>query len=107
MSLIPSKAKEKIQANLPVLAINPFAGGFDVAELVSRQGIDILFIDCERAGIAIETVGPMARAAQYHGVAAVVRSKVDRLKNGSVFLIEGLTALLYLELKQQKMLESF
>lgn len=89
MSLIPSKAKEKIQANLPVLAINPFAGGFDVAELVSRQGIDILFIDCERAGIAIETVGPMTRAAQYHGVAAVVRSKSRQVEEWVSILDRG------------------
>ena len=70
-----SQAKNKIQANEPVLAINTFAGGFDVADLVSKLGIDILFIDCERAGIGIDMVGPMARAAQRHGAAAVVRSK--------------------------------
>jgi len=80
MTRLLPKAKEKIQSNMPVLAINPFAGGFDLAELVSRQGIDILFIDCERAGIAIETVGPMARAAQHHGVAAIVRSRTKQVE---------------------------
>lgn len=89
MSTNPSIAKEKIKANLPVLAINPFAGGFDVAELVSRQGIDILFIDCERAGIAIETVGPMARSAQHYGVASVVRSKSRHVEEWVSILDRG------------------
>ena len=34
-----SQAKNKIQANEPVLAINTFAGGFDVADLVSKLGM--------------------------------------------------------------------
>jgi len=88
-----SNAKNKIQANEPVLAINTFAGGFDVADLVSRLGIDILFIDCERAGIGIETVGPMARAAQCHGAAAVVRSKTRQVEDWVSYLDRGIDGL--------------
>lgn len=88
-----SQAKTKIQADEPVLAINTFAGGFDVADLVSKLGIDILFIDCERAGIGIETVGPMARAAQRHGVAAVVRSKSRHVEDWVSYLDRGIDGL--------------
>lgn len=88
-----SRAKNKIQANEPVLAINTFAGGFDVADLVSRLGIDILFIDCERAGIGIDQVGPMARAAQRHGAAAVVRSKTRYVEDWVSYLDRGIDGL--------------
>lgn len=88
-----SNAKNKIQANEPVLAINTFAGGFDIADLVSKQSIDILFIDCERAGIGIETVGPMARAAQRHGAAAVVRSKSRQVEDWVSYLDRGVDGL--------------
>ena len=88
-----SNAKNKIQANEPVLAINTFAGGFDVADLVSRLGIDILFIDCERAAIGIEMVGPMARAAQRHGAAAVVRSKTRQVEDWVSYLDRGIDGL--------------
>ena len=88
-----SHAKNKIQANEPVLAINTFAGGFDVADLVSRLGIDILFIDCERAGIGIDMVGPMALAAQRHGAAAVVRSKTRQVEDWVSYLDRGIDGL--------------
>jgi 4-hydroxy-2-oxoheptanedioate aldolase len=88
-----SKAKNKIQANQPVLAINTFAGGFDVADLVSKLGIDVLFIDCERAGIGIDTVGPMARAAQRYGAAAVVRSKSRQVEDWVSYLDRGIDGL--------------
>ena len=88
-----SRAKIKIQANEPVLAISTFAGGFDVADLVSRLGIDILFIDCERAAIGIEMVGPMARAAQRHGAAAVVRSKTRQVEDWVSYLDRGIDGL--------------
>jgi len=88
-----SQAKNKIQANQPVLAINTFAGGFDVADLVSKLGIDVLFIDCERAGIGIDTVGPMARAAQRYGAAAVVRSKSRQVEDWVSYLDRGIDGL--------------
>ncbi len=88
-----SQAKNKIQANEPVLAINTFTGGFEVADLVSKLGIDILFIDCERAGIGIEMVGPMARAAQRHGAAAVVRSKSRQVEDWVSYLDRGIDGL--------------
>lgn len=88
-----SNAKNKIQADEPVLAINTFAGGFDIADLVSRQGIDVLFIDCERAAIGIETVGPMARAAQRYGVAAVVRSQSRQVEDWVSYLDRGIDGL--------------
>jgi 4-hydroxy-2-oxoheptanedioate aldolase len=88
-----SNAKNKIHADEPVLAINTFAGSFDLADLISRLGIDILFIDCERAGIGIESVGPMARAAQRHGVAAVVRSKTRQVEDWVSYLDRGIDGL--------------
>ena len=94
MTNFRSNAKNKIQANEPVLAINTFAGGFDVADLVSKLGIDILFIDCERAGIGIDMVGPMARAAQRHGAAAVVRSKTRQVEDWVSYLDRGIDGLI-------------
>jgi 4-hydroxy-2-oxoheptanedioate aldolase len=88
-----SNAKNKIQADEPVLAINTFAGGFEVADLVSKLGIDVLFIDCERAGIGIEMVGPMARAAQRYGAAAVVRSKSRQVEDWVSYLDRGIDGL--------------
>jgi ActR/RegA family two-component response regulator len=57
-------------------------------------GIDILFIDCERAGIGIDMVGPMARAAQRHGAAAVVRSKTRQVEDWVSYLDRGIDGLI-------------
>lgn len=69
-----TKAKDKIVAREPVIAMNPGGVALDMAELLGVLNLDILFIDCERTGIGLESVGPMARAAQMHGTAAIVRS---------------------------------
>jgi hypothetical protein len=82
MTIFRSNAKNKIQADEPVLAINTFAGGFDVADLVSKLGIDILFIDCERPALASTWWGPwlepLSGMAQQRWFAA----KPGRLRTG-------------------------
>ena len=70
----PSRAKIRIAAGQPVISVNPGGVAIDLAGVLGQMGADVLFIDCERTAIGIESVGPMARAAQIHGTAAVVRS---------------------------------
>lgn len=70
----PSRAKSRIAAGQPVISVNPGGVAIDLAGVLGQMGADVLFIDCERTAIGIESVGPMARAAQIHGTAAVVRS---------------------------------
>jgi 4-hydroxy-2-oxoheptanedioate aldolase len=69
----PSRAKTRIAAGQPVISVNPGGVAIDLAGVLAQMGADVLFIDCERTAIGIESVGPMARAAQVHGTAAVAR----------------------------------
>jgi len=69
----PTRAKTRISARQPVVSINPGGVAIDLAGAVAQMGADVLFIDCERTAIGVESIGPMARAAQVHGAAAVVR----------------------------------
>jgi 2-keto-3-deoxy-L-rhamnonate aldolase RhmA len=69
-----TRAKDKIAARQPVIAINAGGVALEAVDLLGGMGLDVLFIDCERTAIGLESVGPMARAAQAHGAAAVVRS---------------------------------
>ena len=67
-------AKTAIEAGKPIIAVNP--GGFapPVVDAVAAHGADCLFIDCERTAISLESVPLLARAAQAHGLSAIVRS---------------------------------
>jgi 4-hydroxy-2-oxoheptanedioate aldolase len=69
-----SRAKQMLADGKPVIAVNIGGPSADHVEMLGKVGGDCAFIDCERGGISLESVGPMARAAQAYGMAAVVRS---------------------------------
>lgn len=67
-------AKTAIEAGRAVIAVNPGGCALPVVDAVAANGADCLFIDCERTAVGIESVPVLARAAQAHGLSAVVRS---------------------------------
>lgn len=67
-------AKNAIEAGRPVIAVNPGGYSMPVVDALAASGADCLFIDCERTAISVESVPMMARAAQAHGLSAIVRS---------------------------------
>jgi 4-hydroxy-2-oxoheptanedioate aldolase len=67
-------AKQRIANGQPVLMVNPGGVAVPVADLVGRLGAHGLFIDCERTAVSIDNVPVMARAAQAHGLRALVRT---------------------------------
>ncbi len=69
-----SRAKQMLTDCKPVIAVNIGGPSADHVELLGKVGGDCAFIDCERTGVGLESVGPMTRAAHAFGMAAVVRS---------------------------------
>lgn len=61
-----------------VLMVNPGGYAPDIVDILARLGAKCLFIDCERTPVGIESVGPLARIAQRHGMAAIVRAESAR-----------------------------
>ena len=57
-----------------MIAINPGGPSLEAVDLLGSLGLEVLFIDCERTAIGLESIAPMARTAQVHGTAAIVRS---------------------------------
>ena len=70
--MIPSKAK--LAAGGALLSVNPGGANLTAVDMIARLGADVIFIDAERSVMGIESVHAMARAAQAHGLAAVVRT---------------------------------
>lgn len=68
------KAKDRLAKGQPVLVVNPGGAAPDAVDILARLGVDIVFIDCERTAVGIESVAPMSRAAQARGASAIVRS---------------------------------
>ncbi|MEP9375549.1 aldolase/citrate lyase family protein [Aquabacter sp. CN5-332] len=68
------RAKNAIEAGKPVIAVNPGGFALPVVDALAACGTDCLFIDCERTAISVESVPMLARAAQAHGMSAIVRS---------------------------------
>lgn len=68
------RAKTAIEAGKPVIAVNPGGYAPPVVDAIAANGADCLFIDCERTAVSLESVPLLARAAQAHGLSAIVRS---------------------------------
>ncbi len=68
------RAKTAIEAGKPVIAVNPGGFALPAVDAIAACGADCLFIDCERTAVSIESVPMLARAAQAHGMSAIVRS---------------------------------
>lgn len=55
--------------------VNPGGASVDVVDMLAHVGAKCLFIDCERTAVGIESVTALARCAQSHGMAALVRTE--------------------------------
>jgi 4-hydroxy-2-oxoheptanedioate aldolase len=58
--------------------VNPGGASIDAIEMLARIGVKCVFIDCERTAVDLESVTALARCAQSHGMAAMVRSESMR-----------------------------
>jgi 4-hydroxy-2-oxoheptanedioate aldolase len=71
---MPAELKRRIAAGETVIAVNPGGANPDIAEALARFGADVLFVDCERTGIGLDTAASLLRSAQAAGLPAIVRS---------------------------------
>lgn len=58
-----------------LVAVNCGGVALPVVDALGRNGADILFIDCERTAISVDSVPMLARAAKAAGLASLVRSE--------------------------------
>jgi 4-hydroxy-2-oxoheptanedioate aldolase len=70
-----SRLRTLIEAERSLWMVNPGGASVDVIDMLARIGVKCVFIDCERTAVGIESVTALARCAQSHGMAAVVRSE--------------------------------
>lgn len=66
--------RARLKAGQPLLTVNPGGVALPVVDALADAGVDVLFIDCERTAVSVESVPVMARAAQARGMGALVRS---------------------------------
>jgi 4-hydroxy-2-oxoheptanedioate aldolase len=78
MSAAMSRLRALLAAERSLWMVNPGGASIDVIDMLARAGAKCVFIDCERTGVNVESVTAMARCAQSHGMAAVVRSESMR-----------------------------
>jgi 2-keto-3-deoxy-L-rhamnonate aldolase RhmA len=69
-----SKVKEKMQRGEVAVAVNLSGRNPDIVEHLSRLGVDLAFIDCERTGIGLDAATDLIRASRAAGLPCVVRS---------------------------------
>lgn len=55
--------------------VNPGGAAIDVIDMLARVGAKILFIDCERSAVNIESVSAMTRCAHSHHMVALLRTE--------------------------------
>jgi 4-hydroxy-2-oxoheptanedioate aldolase len=55
--------------------VNPGGASVDVVDMLAKLGAKCLFIDCERTAVGIESVTALARCAQSHDMATLVRTE--------------------------------
>lgn len=70
-----SRIRSLLEAGQPLWMGNPGGASVDVVDLLAHVGAKCLFIDCERTAVGIESVTALARCAQSHGIAALVRTE--------------------------------
>ena len=67
------RLRAKLDRDEPLVVVNADHPSASFVEVLARQPIDILFIDCEQGSPDVESVENMARAARLHSMASVVR----------------------------------
>ena len=71
---MPHRIKQKIAAGESVMIVNTGGNNPDVVETLAHIGADLVFIDCERMGLGLDSATDLIRAARANGMACVVRS---------------------------------
>ena len=67
------RLRAKLARDEPLVVVNADHPSASLVEVLARQPIDIVFIDCEQGSPDVESVENMARAARLHSMASVVR----------------------------------
>ena len=67
------RLRAKLARDEPLIVVNADHPSASLVEVLARQPIDVVFIDCEQGSPDVESVENMARAARLHGMASVVR----------------------------------
>ena len=67
------RLRAKLARDEPLVVVNADHPSASFVEVLARQPIDIVFIDCEQGSPDVESVENMARAARLHSMASVVR----------------------------------
>ena len=65
--------REKLSRDEPLIVVNADHPAASLVEVLARQPVDAVFIDCEQGSPTVESVEHMARAARLHGLASLVR----------------------------------
>ena len=67
------RLREKLARDEPLIVVNADHPSASLVEVLARQPVDAVFIDCEQGSPTVESVEHMARAARLHGMASLVR----------------------------------
>jgi 4-hydroxy-2-oxoheptanedioate aldolase len=70
---VVERVKKSLADRSPVVWVNLQYPSIQLAEFLSLEGADVIFIDCEHGGPGIETVSNLAVATRAGGAASVVR----------------------------------
>ena len=67
------RLREKLARDETLVVVNADHPSASLVEVLARQPIDAVFIDCEQGSPGVESVENMARAARLHRMASLVR----------------------------------
>ena len=68
-----ARLRDKLARDEPLVVVNADHPSASLVEVLARQPIDAVFIDCEQGSPDVESVENMARAARLHRMASLVR----------------------------------
>lgn len=68
-----ARVRDKLARDEPLVVVNADHPSPSLVEVLARQPVDLIFIDCEQGSSDVESVENMARAARLHRMASVVR----------------------------------
>lgn len=68
-----TRVRDKLARDEPLVVVNADHPSPSLVEVLARQPVDVVFIDCEQGSPDVESVENMARAARLHQMASVVR----------------------------------
>lgn len=74
-NLGPSPVRTLLAEGNACWMVNPGGASIDVIDMLSRVGAKVLFIDCERTAVNIESVSAMTRCAHSHRMVVLLRTE--------------------------------